>query len=61
VSCSNNCATIESYTIPLTDSSSGNIPSCYTDQIIAQMWSNEVRTILNVQQNILKTFYIART
>jgi len=28
VSCSNDCATIESYTIPLPESSSDNIPSC---------------------------------
>ena len=28
MSCSNDCATIESYTIPLLESSYGNIPSC---------------------------------
>jgi len=28
VSCSNDCATTESYTIPLLESSYGNIPSC---------------------------------
>jgi len=37
VSCSNNCATIKSYTVLLLETGSGNIPLA-PDKIIVHMW-----------------------
>jgi len=46
VSCSNDCATIESYIIPLLESSYGNIPSC--------SWPNHSSDVANVLQSTEK-------
>ena len=44
VSCSNDCATIESYTIPLLESSYGNIPSySWPNHSSDVVWSNGAR------------------